>query len=403
MQEVFHMTELAAPTIKLVDISIKKDKKNYIVEDRERQEFYEMPELCIEAIKLIQEGMSLSDIEVKLRAKHPGEEVDMHDFIQQLWDLGLLRSWDDRVAEAPSIALPLNNSVSKGWKMLGSILFHPITVAIYAILFIANLGQLIYEPLLMPNYTDMFITGSMMINICIWTVFGLTAVFLHECGHSLAMAARGLASSWQISNRLFIPVVETDMTPLWSLPSKQRVVPLLAGMCVDQVLLFLVLGLQWVLPETSMLVPWLKMLSLQLLLALGYQMMFFMKTDMYYIVQNDTGCYNLMENAQLWLKGLFFRGSRRQAVSETYAGELPVIRVYSLLYIVGVGVSLFILFTFILPQMQRAIQLTWPRLGISPAEPLFWDAAVFYMQLLVLAGWLTYAWTRSAIRRRAHG
>jgi hypothetical protein len=51
----------------LVPIEVRKDKKHYIVEDITSGEFYEMPEVCIEAILLIQQGELLGEVERQLR------------------------------------------------------------------------------------------------------------------------------------------------------------------------------------------------------------------------------------------------------------------------------------------------------------------------------------------------
>ena len=43
-------------TLLLVPIKIRKEKKHFIVEDKTSGEFYEMPEVCIDAIDLINKG-----------------------------------------------------------------------------------------------------------------------------------------------------------------------------------------------------------------------------------------------------------------------------------------------------------------------------------------------------------
>ena len=55
----------------MVPIEIRKDKKHYIVEDQTSGEFYEMPEVCIDAINLINQGEQLGEIERELKEKLP--------------------------------------------------------------------------------------------------------------------------------------------------------------------------------------------------------------------------------------------------------------------------------------------------------------------------------------------
>ena len=49
------MTITIHSSLSLVPIEIRKDKKNYIVEDQVSGEFYEMSDVCIDAINLIQQ------------------------------------------------------------------------------------------------------------------------------------------------------------------------------------------------------------------------------------------------------------------------------------------------------------------------------------------------------------
>lgn len=97
--------------IEFVPIHIRKDRKHYIVEDITRQEYYEMPEICVEAIDLLQSGHTLEEIEGVLIKKYPDEIVDIQAFLAQLWELKLLKRWGDKVQEIHYVDKP---SLSKG-------------------------------------------------------------------------------------------------------------------------------------------------------------------------------------------------------------------------------------------------------------------------------------------------
>lgn len=353
------MKDAGAQSIELVPLQIRKDRKHYIVEDVLQHEYYEMPKICIDAIKMLQEGKEPQEIEPLLKSRYPKEDVDMDAFMAQLWELRLLRRWNGRQQEI------VQRSAKQSWgsrfspwlKRLGSMMFHPVAIIIYISLFLYNVLQIIMTEKA-PVYQDLFATDSMMVNMLSYSLLGLVAAVLHECGHTLAVAAKGLRFKWTIGHRLFIPVIETEMNEVWSLPSKSRYVPYLAGMCVDQVLLFVCFGLQSILPAEAVVIPWLRLLSLHLVLSFGYQLLFFMKTDLYYVVENATGTYNLMENAKHMLKRLFsFRDKQRSEVEGTvlYHGEIHIVRLYSVLYAFGVTVSIVLLMLYILPQMSRAI------------------------------------------------
>lgn len=233
------MKDAGAQSIELVPLQIRKDRKHYIVEDVLQHEYYEMPKICIDAIKMLQEGKEPQEIEPLLKSRYPKEDVDMDAFMAQLWELRLLRRWNGRQQEI------VQRSAKQSWgsrfspwlKRLGSMMFHPVAIIIYISLFLYNVLQIIMTEKA-PVYQDLFATDSMMVNMLSYSLLGLVAAVLHECGHTLAVAAKGLRFKWTIGHRLFIPVIETEMNEVWSLPSKSRYVPYLAGMCVDQVLLF---------------------------------------------------------------------------------------------------------------------------------------------------------------------
>ena len=395
------MTECQDREIQLAPLSIRKDRQHYIVADLERQEYYEMPEICVEAIRGMQAGVPLDKIEAGLRARYPGEEINMDGFVRQLRELGLLRSWNGQRFDPPQNLTGRNRAVSQGLERLGRVLFHPLALALYGLLALANALQLVSGDGLMPVYSDLFLSSSMTVNLVSWMAVGLTGVVLHECGHSLAMAAKGLPTRWNMGHRLFLPVLETEMSGVWSLPPGQRYVPYLAGMCVDQVLLFAALFVQTLLPETSGWAPVLRMAALHLVLALGYQLLFFMKTDLYYVVENALGSYNLMENALAWLtNALPFRRAGERAEPVIYEDERHVVRLYGLFVAAGAGVSLALLVFYLIPQLGQAVRMTLPRLALAPSEPLFWDAVVFYFQFLCSAAWVLSSWIRSVSGRR---
>ena len=78
--------------LSLVPIEIRKDKKRFIIEDQISGDFYEMPEVCIDAIQLMNRGEQLGKIERELKGKYPQEEVDLLNFAEQLMELELIDS-----------------------------------------------------------------------------------------------------------------------------------------------------------------------------------------------------------------------------------------------------------------------------------------------------------------------
>src|SRR5690242_3764434 len=129
----------------LVPVVIRKDKKHFIVEDIKAGEFYEMPEICIEAINLINEGMLLGEIELRLKEKYPNNEVDLIAFVESLLEMNLIAKLDDEIIELkPVPKAPLGFlSISP---RIGKLLFNKATYFVYSTLFLINLFLFIFMP-----------------------------------------------------------------------------------------------------------------------------------------------------------------------------------------------------------------------------------------------------------------
>jgi putative peptide zinc metalloprotease protein len=121
-----------------------------------------------------------------------------------------------------------------------------------------------------------------------------------------------------------------------------------------------------------------------------YQCCFYMKTDLYYVFENVTGCYNLMENAQWWLKKrLPFL--RAEGKGDVFAGEERIIRYYSLFYAAGVFITLAIFIFYILPQTIHSYMRSLANLSNPVNSPYFWDGVTFLVLSTLMIGLLLYS------------
>ena len=177
--------------LSVVPIEIRKDKKHYIVEDIATGEFYEMPEICIEAIQLIEKGENLGQIEETLKLKYPQEEVNLLEFSQQLLDLELIEEIDGRKVGKKE---KTKEHLGFLWisPKIGKFFFNKFSYVIYCGLFIFNIILLITKPSLFPNYEDVFISDVMVLNMIAFMGVTFFLVLVHEFGHILATRAYNL-------------------------------------------------------------------------------------------------------------------------------------------------------------------------------------------------------------------
>lgn len=385
----------------LVSLEIRMDKKHYIVEDTATGEFYEMPEVCIEAIRLLNEGNSLGEIERELKEKYPTEEVDLLDFAQQLLELQLVTEIDGVKVEAKEKE-KLPQGFLRVSPQLGNFFFNKAAYFVYGALFIGNVVLFAANPSLFPTYKDLFIFDYMFLNILAWMLLSFIFVLIHELGHILAMRAFNLPTKLEIGHRLFLVVFETDMGPVWKLPSRNRNVLYLAGLCFDTVILFLALICQLLLSGQSGMFPRvLDVIVLDTFIRIVYQCCIYMKTDLYYVFENVSGCYNLMESAQQVLRKLvpFLNQADKETV--IYPEERRTVLIYSVFYLLGVGLTLLLFAFYYIPQLLFAWKKVFPGFSQGVDTLPFWDAAMFSLQIFIVLLLLLFSWQKKYLRRRA--
>ncbi|MCM3665262.1 hypothetical protein M3204_12660 [Mesobacillus subterraneus] len=378
--------------VTLSPLVIRKDKKHYIVEDTMTGEFYEMPKVCIDAIELIDQSKPLDVIENELKERYPEEVVYIIDFIHQLLELELVSKLNGE--EITRIVEPKDNT-GFTWipSSIGCFFFHSISAKLYIGLLAASIGMLLINPGLFPRYTDLFVFDLMLKNVAAWLFISFLLVLLHELGHVLAMRSEGLPAKIELGHRLFFVVLETDMSQVWKLPAEKRNKLYLAGMYFDMAVLFLALTVQFFQMEGTVFNGLLKIVVLDTFIRLTYQAAVFMKTDLYYVIENKTGCYNLMENGQNFLaKWLPFL---KVSQTETFTGEEKIVRRYAGFYITGVAITMAITAYYYIPQLFFAVdQIMLPGFTESISSIRFWDSVVFLLQIVLVMGLLLYSWTK---------
>lgn len=378
--------------ITLKQLAIRKDQKHYIVEDVMNGEFYEMPEVCIVAIELINQRKSLNDVEKELTARYPDEDLNLSDFISQLLELDLVSEMNGEKL-LKSSAQKKQSGFSWLPESVGRFFFNSINSKLYLVLLIGSIGLIVYNPLLFPRYSDLFAFDLMLQNIVAWLVITLVLVLLHEFGHVLAVRSEGLPAKIGIGHRLFLVVLETDMSQVWRLSPEKRNRLYLAGIHFDSVVLFLALLAQNFTNESSLIMGLLKMVVLDTFIRLVYQAAVFMKTDLYYVIENKTGCYNLMENGRnflaQWLPFL------RVPETETFEGEEKVVRRYAFFYLAGILLTLAITAYYYIPQLIFVVnQIMLPGFTEPVSSIRFWDSVVFLLQIVLILSLLFYSWTK---------
>ena len=384
--------------LSITPIEIRKDKKHYIVEDKLTGDFYEMPEVCIDAIDLINQGFSLGEIETSLIEKFPNEEVNLVDFANQLFELGLIDQLDGEKIEKKHISKEPSGMLWVSPK-LGRFFFNKFTVLLYSVILVLNIVIFIVHPSLFPHRDDIFVFDIMFVNVIFWMAFSFLFVLIHEFGHVLAIRAHNLPTKMEIGHRMFFVVLLTDMSSIWRLPPKDRNILFLAGLYFDSILLFLALITQLFFPNSSnFIIGLVHLATFDIVLRMIFQCCIYMKTDLYYVIENISGCYNLMENAKQAISKRLSFLKLQQMDEVIFSGEKRTVSFYTLLYFLGFVITIFLYFHYYIPEIIHVGEQILPGFINSPTSLLFWDAVVFSLQVGIFILLLLNSWRKKYIK-----
>jgi putative peptide zinc metalloprotease protein len=326
--------------------------------------FLALPLEALEILDCLSSGKTVGEAQLEFVRAH-GVEPDVDDLLQCLERRGFVRLLEGPELKAKSAdyaGARTRYHFSRIPVSVAKRFFGPFALFIYSATIFTALVIAISHPSLIPGRSSLLFTRHRTLKICCLALIGYGTVFLHEFAHLLAAKARGVESRVGISNRLWILVAETDMTGLWAVPRNRRYLPVLAGPLLDSfcaALLFLV----YVGDARNLFLPvsmgqLVRALIFMYIFRLLWQCCLFVRTDFYYVITTFFGCKNLMKDTQIFLRNLLLRAVGSEELIDQ--GHIPrrernVIKLYSILWVLGRGVALASLFFVTLPIMLHYV------------------------------------------------
>jgi len=355
-------------TIEFYPFTCQPDKDGFIVGRPQTLTYLALPEEGVRILSWLQSGRTIKET-AALYEQAYGEHPDLEDFLAVIEESGLIKTQD---LPSGDIAVGQTDLTGKGaplqpqlvqyhmtWlsESLAKACFSHLAMWFLALFAASALCVLAIHTEIFPSRSDMVFETNTSLFLIAFLLFQLGSVMLHEIGHLAAARSKGVQARFGFGNRLWIIVAETDLTGIWSIPRKDRVLPLLGGPMVDVLLLsggtFLLLGLD----KGAVIFPgqwaqFTKAMYLFLCFRLLWQCYFFVRTDFYYIFTTAFECKNLLQDTQTYVMNRLKRflgigGVKDQsAISDR---EMKVIQAYSWIWGIGRILALFVLFFYILP------------------------------------------------------
>jgi hypothetical protein len=373
---------------------------SFIIGSVEFGQFIEVPAVAVEVIDLLSRGHTVDQVQSRLRSEH-GTDVDVAGFVEDLVELGFVTAMDGReVAQEPP------PPVSLGWvqpKHVSWLLKRRSFVGFGALLAIAA-AVLITHPWLMPSYHDLVWDrfGGLVLagnTAAIWSI-----IYLHELGHLLTARAAGVPGRIMLSTRLQFLVAQTDVSGVWVEPRRVRVAVYLAGMAVNLGLAALGVLVRAGAAVNSALYHAAGVVVLLALLLLVPQAAVFMRTDLYFLLQDLSGCGNLYSDSVAFLRSRLRRlCGRAGGVPDPSVAlstrERRAVCGYSVLLVLGTAAALLAAITVTYPALILLLTRALRTLAASGEPVLLADAAATVTVVVLLQALWLLAWWRRHGRR----
>jgi putative peptide zinc metalloprotease protein len=384
--------------------------------------FLALPREAVEILDWLREGRTLSEAQ-DLYKENYGEIPDVEDLLVFLQEKGFVRphtpgmpsgaSSPNAPAADEDFAAPVVSKVRYHFDnipvSLAQKLFGKTALTICAAVFVLAAVAVALDPSLLPHRDALIFSEHRTLKTLALVLLGYTTVFIHEMGHLIAARAVGVSSRLGISSRMWVLVAETDMTGLWSVPKRQRYLPMLAGPVIDLVsaslIVIAIFGQHrgWIALPPVILQLSLAMVFVYMMRIL-WQCFFFVRTDFYYVIATFFGCKSLMKDTQVYIQNQSRRLlSSRPSIDQSHIpeGERRVIRTYTWAWLLGRVIALWMLFFITLPVAGRYLQSSVQTMlaGFSRDSYAFFDALFILMFYLFPLGLGMSLWLRGMVKR----
>jgi hypothetical protein len=333
------MTVTTGSTVRLHPLLFRQeDPGEWVVGRADTGEFVVLPDMGVTFLHALDGDPSIVRAHECVRRRH-GQDIDAADFVDTLIDLGFVASLDGQpMGPAPKPpSLPWLQPRHVRW-----VFRWPALVCIYGLV-VAGLIAAAVRGDLIPSYRVFFITGSPSVNLVWNTAMIVAAIALHEFWHLAAARASDVYGRIGLGTRLQFLVAQTKVTGLWASPRHVRIRVYLAGVTSDLAIIGACSLAITIAAPTGLAYRALEALTLGLLLSVANQFMLYMKTDMYFVLQEVLRCKNLYADAWDYVRyiigGAFAVVLRKQPPADPTRSipyhERPRIKVYSGLMMVG--------------------------------------------------------------------
>lgn len=266
--------------------------------------------------------------------------------------------------------------------------------------------MLAFRPALIPRYHDLTWSRHAGLVIAVNAVIAWSLMALHELGHLATARAAGIPARVTISTRLQFLAAQTDVSGAWAAPRRTRMTIYLSGMTVNLIATaacILTLGLAGPhgLPRDLLAAA-----ATESLLMIPVQFLVFMRTDVYFVIQDLAGCASLYADGTARLRYLAATAARpsRPAPADPTAGlparQRRAVNAYSAILLAGTTACLAAEALIGIPALLTLLRQAAAELTAAPAAGKLDGAAAIAALATWQALWAAAWWHRHSPKIR---
>jgi hypothetical protein len=349
-----------------------------------------------ETLRRLDSGMPVSAV-AEWYEQECGSPLDFEDFLAALSDLEFLRAeGEDKPPET-----------QVRWQRLGARVFSWPAWVCYIALTVATIVAMTRKASLRPSYHNLFFTSHLSLIPLVMAATEIPCILIHESFHALAGRRLGLPSTLRISRRLYYIVAETRLDSLLSVPRRRRYLPFVAGTVAD-IVICSAFTLAAAFLESRHVAAWIPGICLAAaftcVMRLVWQLLFYLQTDLYYVLANALRCSDLQSATRFLLRSRLRKLLRRSPLPETddwSDRDRAMARRYAPLFVAGYGFSLGALAWAGIPTSAHFISTIFDRLtGSGTSTEGILDALTFIGMTGLQIGLLVYVTLRDRRARK---
>ncbi|MFK0258181.1 hypothetical protein [Streptomyces sp. NPDC090445] len=333
-----------------------------------------LPPEGLDALLLLAAGCPPDEARSALRHT-AGRDLDVQAFAEGLGAAGLAdtvgsRRYDHRPVRE---TLPAVRRRHLRWTV------HPALHAVLLLLALCGPVVAVAEPSARPAWSDLLAPQYGTVTLAMQAITTWTLILLHELAHLFTARAVGVRGRLSLGTRLQFLVAQTEVSGIWLKGRRERLTVYLSGLVLDAA----IAGACLIARAAGADDPVLSVAVLTLMYSSAVQCLVFMRTDLYFVLQDLSGSHNLYAEATALL--------RRSSSAKHRASGVGV-HVYALLVVVGstacVIFGLAMLHEVTLPLAGRSIEA----LAHGEGLPERADALATLAVLLFVQGLWARAW-----------